>query len=512
MESLPLDLLVDILARVSHADVARAQAVCRYFRVAVHSLVARSTQKYGVSAPVTALWLKQVAFARFNTRVAMSFDTGLLLDSEGHAYSFGLDDRVAVGFDVAYAASDELKQVWAWGSNSKGQLGLADGRDRPLPTRVVALDGKPLTDLSACYTRGVAVSRGKLYVWGASFTEGEPPTLSPTAGLNGEGAASPLQNAAGPWQQNLCGAADSARRGGAELEAAELEAAVEAAERGGSELCQAAARTTLKESGDEGCCGAAQTGVDDETDEHEGLVFVSASMGSYFGVAVDSDGALWWWGDPAPARLQGLKNDLSRMPKGELTSPVVSVSAGWRHALCVDARGGVFAFGRNHKNQVSTSSAAVIHAPVRVPRLPSGATNFSSFAVSASGELYGWGASERGEMAQRAPRFRVLGPERILPGLKVCALGGRYGIVAVVSNSNASAVAASAGTAAAASSSAAASDTRTTDAPKSLESREPLDECFYTWSRSCVYVRGVSADVPGRHSPNLLEAVRVHLG
>jgi E3 ubiquitin-protein ligase HERC4 len=60
-------------------------------------------------------------------------------------------------------------QVYAWGHNSAGQLGLSDRRDRLTPTLVDGLWALPVVQLAAGDTHSAALtSSGQMFVWGSN--------------------------------------------------------------------------------------------------------------------------------------------------------------------------------------------------------------------------------------------------------------------------------------------------------------------------------------------------------
>jgi Regulator of chromosome condensation (RCC1) repeat len=60
-------------------------------------------------------------------------------------------------------------QVYAWGHNSSGQLGLSDRRDRHSPTLVDALWALPVAQLAAGDAHSAALtSSGHMFVWGSN--------------------------------------------------------------------------------------------------------------------------------------------------------------------------------------------------------------------------------------------------------------------------------------------------------------------------------------------------------
>lgn len=56
--------------------------------------------------------------------------------------------------------------VYCWGQNSNGQLGVGDSNPRTVPTKVAALDNKTVTAVSAGSNHTCAIADGKVYCWG----------------------------------------------------------------------------------------------------------------------------------------------------------------------------------------------------------------------------------------------------------------------------------------------------------------------------------------------------------
>jgi E3 ubiquitin-protein ligase HERC4 len=60
-------------------------------------------------------------------------------------------------------------QVYAWGHNSAGQLGLGDRRDRHSPVVVDALWALPVVQLAAGDAHSAAVTTsGHMFIWGSN--------------------------------------------------------------------------------------------------------------------------------------------------------------------------------------------------------------------------------------------------------------------------------------------------------------------------------------------------------
>jgi alpha-tubulin suppressor-like RCC1 family protein len=90
-----------------------------------------------------------------------------------------------------------------------------------------------------------------------------------------------------------------------------------------------------------------------------------------------------------------------KLPKG---TKVKAISAGCDHSLALTTTGQVYAWGFNQNGQVGNGSNTDQHTPVRV-HLPQGVTATliaagcnHSFALSSSGQLYGWGRNDEGQL------------------------------------------------------------------------------------------------------------------
>ena len=67
------------------------------------------------------------------------------------------------------ACASLLRQVYAWGNNAFGQLGLGDKRPRKTPTLVDGLWALPVAQLAAGAAHSAAVTAaGFLFTWGAN--------------------------------------------------------------------------------------------------------------------------------------------------------------------------------------------------------------------------------------------------------------------------------------------------------------------------------------------------------
>ena len=203
--------------------------------------------------------------------------------------------------------------------------------------------------------------------------------------------------------------------------------------------------------------------------------FVSAGLNKNFAVAIDSRGAVWWWGEDSDMfHLDGLTWTLTRIPT---LQHAVQVAVGHEHGLVLVATGAVYGLGNNDFNQAAP--LPVTDSKVHEPTLVAGLDGISvstvhagdgtSFAVSGTGELFSWGAGFSGGLATGTLKDRRTGPARVEAMRSVRSFGGSTGLVAIATNA------------------------------------ETGNEEFYTWGYTCAYI---SADQP----EYLLEPRRIQLG
>ncbi|MDR1152768.1 MAG: hypothetical protein LBK72_09925, partial [Bifidobacteriaceae bacterium] len=134
------------------------------------------------------------------------------------------------------------------------------------------------------------------------------------------------------------------------------------------------------------------------------------SAGSHFSMAVDADGQVWGWGSQDVGVLG------NAIGSGKTATPVQAlgidgrvriVEAGTSHAVALTADGYVWNWGDNDEHALGANAEGMDFSglPVRVPELEEivdvAAGESVSFAVTAGGDVYGWGSGE----------YYMLGPE-----------------------------------------------------------------------------------------------------
>lgn len=150
-----------------------------------------------------------------------------------------------------------------------------------------------------------------------------------------------------------------------------------------------------------------------QTEVAEGTRFVEVAAGDSTSFVLTDDGKVYGWGTfrsndgifgftqevkvaTRPVLVPGLKN-------------IKSIKAGANHALALDSKGAVFAWGSGQQNQLGRRIVERTKSEALFPRefgLPKGAKKvitsiqtgaYHSFAISKNGDIYAWGLNNFGE-------------------------------------------------------------------------------------------------------------------
>lgn len=135
----------------------------------------------------------------------------------------------------------------------------------------------------------------------------------------------------------------------------------------------------------------------------------SASVGLDHGLVVTEDGELYSFGSP-PGCGHGPRRGAFR-PKMVCALHhvrIVAAAAGWGHSLALAEDGTVFSWGKNRDGQLGLSRRDEAHEYMALPQTvvtwselkvcAIAASNDTSFAVTAAGELYSWGNGYQGKL------------------------------------------------------------------------------------------------------------------
>ncbi len=324
-------------------------------------------------------------------------------------------------------ACPAVATLWAWGDNSRMQLGASGAPERETPgevagvgqvTQVVAGGGHVL----------VLASDGAVWGWGddvagqvGTGTPGATSAPAPVPGLVGARAlaagdrhslALAADGAVWAWGDSSDGQLGSGDSGGSHGPAVVPRLVGVAALAAGG-----AHSLALKHDGTvwawgrnvEGQLGTGSASMASGTPAQvRGLTDVIAiSTGLDHSLALRADGTVWAWGWNAWGQLGsgGSADSPIPLPVSGLSS-IVAISAGGSHSLALAADGTVWAWGRNAFGQLGDGSRRDRPAPVRVNGVSGivaiAAGTSHSLALKSDGTVWAWGANSAGQLGSPA--------------------------------------------------------------------------------------------------------------
>ncbi|CAK3813927.1 Hypothetical predicted protein [Lecanosticta acicola] len=150
-----------------------------------------------------------------------------------------------------------------------------------------------------------------------------------------------------------------------------------------------------------------------KTDVAEGTRFVQVAAGDSTSFVLTDDGRVYGWGTfRGNDGIFGFTPDVKVAYRPVLVpnlSKVTDIKAGANHALAIDSKGAVYAWGSGQQNQLGrriierTKAQALIPSEFGLPKGPKkGITSiatgsYHSFAISKTGDVYSWGLNNFGE-------------------------------------------------------------------------------------------------------------------
>ncbi len=317
------------------------------------------------------------------------------LDANGKPVLVPLSGMTAIAAGNAFTAA--LKNdgtVWAWGSNSNGQLGNGTTTDSNLAVKVQGLTGV-VTEIAAGNGFTIALKNdGTVWSWGANSngqlgngTTADSSTPVQVPGLSGVSAV------AGGSQSGI------------------------ALKKNGTVLAWG-----YDYNGQLGDGTTTDSGIPVQITGLSGVTAVAAGNG--FTVALKNDGSVWAWGfnyfgqlgdgtttnrySPAQAQVQQLDatgkpvTDKNGKPVLMNLSGITAIAAGDAFAVALKSDGSVWAWGYNWTGQLGDGTTTQRNFAVQVPGL-SGATAIAAgssdtIALKSDGTVWGWGDNGNGEL------------------------------------------------------------------------------------------------------------------
>jgi alpha-tubulin suppressor-like RCC1 family protein len=279
---------------------------------------------------------------------------------------------VSASISSSFVLAIKSGQLWAWGYNGSGQLGLGDATARSSPVQVGTDTNWSSVSAGGSHTL-VIKTTGSLWAWGIN-TSGQLGLGDTTA------RSSPVQV-------------------GTDTNWSSVSA-------GGS-------HTLAIKSGALWAWGSntnGRLGLGDVTNRSSPVqvgtdaTWSSVSAGGYHAMAIKSPGSLWAWGNNITNGRLGLGDVTNRSSPVQVGTDTnwSSVSAGSQNTLAIKTTGSLWAWGSNTSGQLGLGDTTARSSPVQVGT----DTNWSSVSAGSSsftlarktdGSLWSWGSRTLGK-------------------------------------------------------------------------------------------------------------------
>ena len=302
--------------------------------------------------------------------------------------------------------------VYAWGQNTRGQVGDGTQVNRNQPTAV--LTGQDIVAVSAGHYHSMALTAtGVLFVWGRNDTS--------QLGFVGDDQLVPTQ---------LPGITDVVTMTGG---------------RNHTAIVRADGTVWTFGTNTDGQLGNGSTGGEQATPapvtNSTGIeAITSVRAGRDVTYAISNDGSLWVWGANSQGAIgDGTVVDRATPFEVEIGGVVADAAGGAFHSLAVRADGSVFAWGLNRAGEIGVNSGTgrfLNPQSVGVSdAVAVGAGRNHSLAIRLSGAVMSWGKNDFGQLGDGSTINR-LAPVAVV-GLTdaVAVEGGRSHSRALVANS-----------------------------------------------------------------------------
>ncbi|GAB4155337.1 MAG: hypothetical protein Kow00107_05170 [Planctomycetota bacterium] len=347
---------------------------------------------------------------------------------------------VSAGYDHVLALTED-GSVSAWGNNALGQLGTGDTQKRLVPVKVEGLAG--VTAVSAGNGFSLALlSDGTVWGWGAADqgqlgASDHPKQLRPRLidGITSVklikaagSTVAAIRNDGTLWTwgaagQGLLGTGTSEDR--STPERIQILRNMKDVSGAGVHFAALDSSGRLWSWGSNRNIQLGKVSVESldkpaVTIEDRSGSFASICAGSYT-LFCRKDGTVWMIGWNSINRTGNGSDPRKVWYKGEaqqveLSAKIVQVSC-FDHALALDDKGRVWAWGENTLGQCGNGTQRPVESPEKIEGLPQvayvGAGRRFSVALSTEGALYAWGDNSFGQLGDATVRER-LSPVRVM--------------------------------------------------------------------------------------------------
>ena len=163
---------------------------------------------------------------------------------------------------------------------------------------------------------------------------------------------------------------------------------------------------------------------------------VAVSCGGYHTAAIDTDGALWTWGQNSSGQLGNGGTGNAVNQKGspiqnvpaKLLDNMVAVSCGGFHTAAIDADGALWTWGSNKQGQLGTGDdAETVDTPVKVMDNVEAVSCGQEFtaAIDTDGNLWTWGNNTLGQLGNGGTNS-VSTPVKVMENAAAVICGGYH--------------------------------------------------------------------------------------
>ena len=333
-------------------------------------------ENFGVGNSVT------YGHSDYGTTVTIS-PTSSLNASETYHLSYPSGAFTTIGGDVSYVGTaytfgvkDTLYELWTWGQNNYGQLGLNSRTDYSSPVQIPGTTwGSDISNLAATQQYHVSFVKtdGTLWSWGYNYYGG--------LGLNNRTTySSPVQIPGTTWSKSHTGNYNTY-----------------------------AIKTdgTLWSVGfnQQGELGLNDTVMRSSPTQIPGTTWSSVSSGNIGAWGIKTDGTLWCWGDNEIGSL-GINHIVNiSSPTQILGTTWKQVTGGQRGALAVKTDGTLWSWGYNYAGKLGQNQAKAqlnaVSSPVQIPGTTWSKGFYNGhypFAIRTDGTLWTWGQNHKGQL------------------------------------------------------------------------------------------------------------------
>lgn len=343
------------------------------------------------------------------TQVAAGANYSVALGSDGYVYGWGLNSsgqlgngtteatnrpvgaktpsglgftQIAAGRDHTVALASD-GSIYAWGTNSDGQLGDGTTTGSSTPVKVATPSGVTFTQVAAGDAGFTAAldSAGNAYAWGNN----EYGQLGDGTTLDSSTVKKVLAPAGVSFTQIAVG--------GSHVVAVGSDGKTYAWGSNGS--------------GRLGNGTMADSSTPVQVLMPQGVHFTQVSAGGWFSQAIGSDGKSYAWGSNLYGQLGNGGGDNSSTPV-QVSTPAgvtfTTVISGYFHAMALDSNGHAYAWGYNRGGQLGNGTTTSSPIPVAVTMPPGvsftqmGASWAHAVAVGSDQNVYTWGNNQYGAL------------------------------------------------------------------------------------------------------------------